>query len=53
MKNVARLVIESEIHAQNTRPAALPILANPTMLPATRALTPVSSSKIRRLLRND
>ena len=42
-KNVVRLVIKSEIHAQKTRPTALPILANPTMLAATIALTLVSS----------
>jgi len=42
-KNVARLVIKSEIHAQKTRPTALPILANPTMPAATTALTLVAS----------
>src|SRR5438876_3088539 len=45
-KNVARLVIKSETHAQNTRPTALPMLASPTMLAAITALTPVSSWKI-------
>src|SRR4029077_7882536 len=44
-KNVAGLVIKSEIHAQKTRPTALPILANPTMLAATAAVTPASSWK--------
>src|SRR4029077_320008 len=44
-KNVARLVIKSEIPAQNTRPTALPILASPTMLAATAAVTPASSWK--------
>ncbi len=42
-KNVARLVIKSETQAQNTRPNALPMLAIPTMLAATIALTPINS----------
>src|SRR5882672_1268963 len=45
-KNVARLVIKSETHAQKTRPNALPMLATPTMLAATTALTPTSSWKM-------
>src|SRR6185295_12899588 len=45
-KNVARLVIESETHAHNTLPTALPMLAIPTMLAATTAVTPTSSWNI-------
>src|SRR5262249_24901310 len=45
-KSVARLVIKSETHAQNTRPTALPMLATPTILAATTAVTPTSSSKM-------
>src|ERR1700676_3951542 len=41
--NVARLVIESDAHAQNTRPRAFPMLATPTMLAAATALTRPSS----------
>src|SRR5258707_8337716 len=40
---VARLVIESEAHAQNTLPKALPMLTIPTMLAAATALTRASS----------
>src|SRR5882724_4002790 len=40
--NVARLVIESDAHAQNTLPKALPMLTTPTMLAAATALTPAS-----------
>jgi hypothetical protein len=41
--NVARLVIASDAHAQNTRPNAFPTLAIPTIPAATAALTPASS----------
>src|ERR1700746_3086277 len=41
--NVARLVIESDAHAQNTLPKAFPILATPTMPAAPTALTRPSS----------
>src|ERR1700686_1537520 len=41
--NVARLVIESDAHAQNTLPSAFPMLATPTMLAAATALTRPSS----------
>src|SRR5437899_1607269 len=40
---VTRLPIESEAQAQNTLPAAFPMLATPTMLAATTAVTPASS----------
>src|ERR1700730_8190184 len=40
---VARLVIESDAHAQNTLPKAFPMLANPTMPAAAAALTRASS----------
>src|ERR1700758_1577242 len=40
---VARLVIESDAHAQNTLPKAFPILATPTMPAAATALTRPSS----------
>src|ERR1700737_1555773 len=43
---VARRVIKSETHAQNTRPTALPMLASPTIPAATIALAPASSWKI-------
>src|SRR3979411_1323525 len=42
-KNVARLVIESDAHAQNTLPKALPMLTIPTMLAAVTAFTRASS----------
>src|SRR6266850_4463101 len=41
--NVARLVIESDAHAQNTLPKAFPMLAIPTMAAAVAALTRASS----------
>src|ERR1700688_4518081 len=41
--NVARRVIESDAHAQNTLPSAFPMLATPTMLAAATALTWPSS----------
>src|SRR5437879_8341935 len=41
--NVARLVIESDAHAQNTLPKAFPILATPTIPAAATALTRPSS----------
>src|ERR1700674_646624 len=41
--NVARLLIESDAHAQNTLPKAFPTLATPTMLAAATALTRASS----------
>src|SRR5246127_3383918 len=41
--NVARLVIVSDAHAQNTLPRAFPMLATPTMLAAATALTWPSS----------
>src|SRR4030081_293368 len=41
--NVARLVIESDAHAQNTLPNAFPMLTIPTMLAAVTALTRASS----------
>src|SRR5258708_17497487 len=41
--NVARLVIESDAHAQNTLPKAFPMLTIPTMLAAVTALTRASS----------
>jgi hypothetical protein len=44
-KNVIRLVKKSETHAQNTRPSALPVLANPTTPAAVTALTPTISWK--------
>src|SRR5882724_712998 len=37
--NVARLVIESDAHAQNTLPKAFPMLTTPTMLAAATTLT--------------
>src|SRR6266850_166819 len=37
--NVARLVTESDAHAQNTLPKAFPMLATPTMLAAATTLT--------------
>ncbi len=40
---VARLVMESDAHAQNTLPRAFPTLATPTMPAATTALTRASS----------
>src|SRR6202035_1523025 len=40
---VARLVIESDAHAQKTLPKAFPMLATPTMLAAATAATPASS----------
>src|SRR5258706_5506153 len=40
---VARRVIESEAHAQNTLPKAFPMLATPTMPAAAAALTRASS----------
>src|SRR5437588_11225932 len=40
--NVARLVIESDAHAQNTLPKAFPMLTTPTMLAAATALTRVN-----------
>src|SRR3981081_1598795 len=43
--NVARLVIESDAHAQNTLPKAFPMLTIPTMLAAVTALTRASSWK--------
>src|SRR5882672_3079576 len=41
--NVARRVIESDAHAQNTLPKAFPMLATPTMPAAATAVTPASS----------
>src|SRR5712691_11153295 len=41
--NAARLVIESDAHAQNTLPNAFPMLATPTMPAAAAALTRASS----------
>src|SRR5882672_8791459 len=41
--NAARLVIESDAHAQNTLPKAFPMLATPTMPAAAAALTWASS----------
>src|SRR5438445_9984174 len=41
--NVARLVIESDAHAQNTLPKAFPMLTTPTILAAATALTRASS----------
>src|SRR3984893_11618882 len=41
--NVARLVIESDAHAQNTLPKAFPMLATPTMPAAATAVTRASS----------
>src|SRR5258708_31820262 len=40
---VARLVIESDAHAQKTLPKALPMLTSPTMLAAATALTRATS----------
>src|SRR5258708_19692480 len=40
---VARLVIETDAHAQNTLPNAFPMLAIPTMLAAATAVTRASS----------
>src|SRR4030088_1834955 len=42
-RNVARLVIESDAHAQNTLPKAFPMLTIPTMPAAVTALTRASS----------
>src|SRR3984893_9661350 len=41
--NVARLVIESDAHAQHTLPKAFPMLATPTMPAAATAVTRASS----------
>src|SRR5882762_9673387 len=41
--NVARLVIESDAHAQKTLPKAFPMLTIPTMLAAVTAVTRASS----------
>src|SRR5712675_1107519 len=41
--NVARLVIASDAHAQNTLPKAFPMLATPTMPAAATAVTRASS----------
>src|SRR5712672_3443551 len=41
--NVARRVIESDAHAQNTLPKAFPMLATPTMPAAATAVTRASS----------
>src|ERR1700730_18776075 len=43
---VARRVIKSDTHAQNTRRTALAMPASPTMFAATIAVAPVSSWKI-------
>src|SRR5271169_7026615 len=40
---VARLVIESDAHAQNTLPKAFPMLATPTIPAAATAVTRASS----------
>src|SRR5258706_5423846 len=42
---VARRVIESDTHAQNTLPSAFPMLTTPTMLAAATTLTRPSSWK--------